>query len=188
MNARPPASPHTKQVEALPIRNVKTLAKPSKWNAFQKCRLLAAFFVPDTQQPLIKAETLVCRKTSSSNFAKNLEIRQYFSSFGPIWNQVSFLTCAFPFSSVVPKKSKESMLHRYHLSGHNIVLDTCSGVIHAVDEVAYDAIALYQNHNEDEIVLPSEKISKNSGNRAARMCGRYPHTGAKRKTIHPGHI
>lgn len=44
------------------------------------------------------------------------------------------------------------MLHQYQLFGHNIVLDTCSGSIHAVDEVAYDAIALYQSHTEDEIV------------------------------------
>lgn len=44
------------------------------------------------------------------------------------------------------------MLHQYQLSGYNIVLDTCSGAIHAVDEVAYDVISLYQTHTETEIV------------------------------------
>ena len=35
------------------------------------------------------------------------------------------------------------MVHQYQLNGYNIVLDTCSGAIHVVDEVAYDIIALY---------------------------------------------
>ena len=28
------------------------------------------------------------------------------------------------------------MVHQYQLNGYNIVLDTCSGAIHVVDEVA----------------------------------------------------
>ena len=44
------------------------------------------------------------------------------------------------------------MVHQYQLNGYNIVLDTCSGAIHAVDEVAYDMIARYQEQPEDEIV------------------------------------
>ena len=32
------------------------------------------------------------------------------------------------------------MVHQYKLDGYNIVLDTCSGGIHVVDEVAYDMI------------------------------------------------
>ena len=44
------------------------------------------------------------------------------------------------------------MVHQYQLCGYNIVLDTCSGSVHAVDEVAYDIIALYPQKNEDEIV------------------------------------
>ena len=44
------------------------------------------------------------------------------------------------------------MVHQYQLNGYNIVLDTCSGAIHAVDEVAYDIIALYPDHTVDEIV------------------------------------
>ncbi len=43
------------------------------------------------------------------------------------------------------------MIHQYQLNGYHIVLDTCSGSVHAVDEVAYDIIALYQEKSEDEI-------------------------------------
>ncbi len=34
------------------------------------------------------------------------------------------------------------MIHQYQLNGYNIVLDVYSGSVHAVDELAYDAIAL----------------------------------------------
>ncbi|MBE6036999.1 MAG: thioether cross-link-forming SCIFF peptide maturase [Clostridiales bacterium] len=44
------------------------------------------------------------------------------------------------------------MVHQYKLNGYNIVLDTCSGSVHLVDEVAYDIITLYQDHNAEEIV------------------------------------
>jgi len=44
------------------------------------------------------------------------------------------------------------MLHQYKLNGYNIVLDTCSGSVHSVDDVAYDIIAMYENASEDEIV------------------------------------
>ncbi len=44
------------------------------------------------------------------------------------------------------------MVHQYKLNGYNIVLDTCSGSVHTVDEVAYDVIALYPTHTPDEIV------------------------------------
>ncbi|MDD3347493.1 thioether cross-link-forming SCIFF peptide maturase [Oscillibacter sp.] len=43
------------------------------------------------------------------------------------------------------------MVHQYQLGGYHIVLDTCSGAIHVVDEVAYDVIALYPDHTPDEI-------------------------------------
>ncbi len=43
------------------------------------------------------------------------------------------------------------MVHQYKLNGYNIVLDTCSGGIHVVDDVAYDVIALYENHTPEEI-------------------------------------
>ena len=44
------------------------------------------------------------------------------------------------------------MVHQYKLNGYNIVLDTCSGSVHEVDEVAYDIIALYPEKNPEEIV------------------------------------
>ena len=44
------------------------------------------------------------------------------------------------------------MVHQYKLNGYNIVLDTCSGAVHAVDEVAYDIIAMIPDHSEDNIV------------------------------------
>ncbi len=44
------------------------------------------------------------------------------------------------------------MVHQYKLNGYNIVLDTCSGSVHAVDEVAYDIIGLYQEKTEEEIL------------------------------------
>lgn len=34
------------------------------------------------------------------------------------------------------------MIHQYKLNGYNIVLDVYSGSVHAVDELAYAAIAL----------------------------------------------
>ena len=50
------------------------------------------------------------------------------------------------------------MVHQYKLNGYNIVLDTCSGAIHVVDEVAYDIIELYQKKSADEIV--AEMLAK----------------------------
>ena len=44
------------------------------------------------------------------------------------------------------------MLHQYKSGGMNIVLDTCSGSIHVVDEVAYDIIAMYQENSEETII------------------------------------
>ena len=44
------------------------------------------------------------------------------------------------------------MVHQYQLNGFNIVLDTCSGSVHAVDPVAYDAISLYETHSTQEIL------------------------------------
>ncbi len=44
------------------------------------------------------------------------------------------------------------MIHQYKLNGFNIVLDVYSGAVHAVDDVAYDMIALFEDHTPDEIV------------------------------------
>jgi uncharacterized protein len=45
------------------------------------------------------------------------------------------------------------MVHQYKLNGYNIVLDTCSGSVHVVDDVAYDVIALFGQKPDDDIVL-----------------------------------
>ena len=44
------------------------------------------------------------------------------------------------------------MVHQYKLNGFNIVIDTCSGSVHTVDDVAYDIISLYKENSENEIV------------------------------------
>ena len=44
------------------------------------------------------------------------------------------------------------MIHQYKLGGYNIVLDICSGAVHAVDEVAYDIIAMFKNHKKEDII------------------------------------
>ncbi len=50
------------------------------------------------------------------------------------------------------------MIHQYQLGGYHIVLDVCSGSVHAVDELAYDMIALYeQNPREDVLRQITEK-------------------------------
>lgn len=36
------------------------------------------------------------------------------------------------------------MIHQYKLNGYHIVLDICSGSVHAVDELAYDMIAAFE--------------------------------------------
>ena len=60
------------------------------------------------------------------------------------------------------------MIHQYKLGGINIVMDICSGAIHAVDEVTYDLIEMYENMDKDTIVaelsgrysLPADEISE----------------------------
>ncbi len=53
------------------------------------------------------------------------------------------------------------MVHQYKLNGYNIVLDTCSGSVHCVDEVAYDIIDMYKSASADEIV--SAMLEKYAG-------------------------
>lgn len=45
------------------------------------------------------------------------------------------------------------MVHQYKLGGYNIVLDVCSGSVHAVDEVAYDIISVFEEKGKDEVLL-----------------------------------
>ncbi len=52
------------------------------------------------------------------------------------------------------------MVHQYKLNGYDIVLDTASGSVHLVDDVAYDIIEMYKSRSADEI--------------CAAVCERYP--------------
>ena len=44
------------------------------------------------------------------------------------------------------------MIHCYQLGGYNIVLDVCSGAVHAVDELAYDMIQQYEALDREELL------------------------------------
>lgn len=44
------------------------------------------------------------------------------------------------------------MIHQYKQNGYNIVLDSLSGSVHTVDEVAYDIIAMYESTERAEII------------------------------------
>ena len=50
------------------------------------------------------------------------------------------------------------MIHQYKLNGYNIVLDVCSGSVHVVDDVGYDAIADYETTDRD--LLLSKLLDK----------------------------
>ena len=44
------------------------------------------------------------------------------------------------------------MIHQYKLNGYNIVLDVYSGSVHAVDEIAYDMIAMYEPNDKQTVI------------------------------------
>ena len=49
------------------------------------------------------------------------------------------------------------MIHRYKLNSFNIVLDVCSGSIHAVDELTYDMIGLYEDNDRAAVLSAMRK-------------------------------
>ncbi len=55
------------------------------------------------------------------------------------------------------------MVHLYKLNGYNIVLDVFSGSVHAVDDVAFDAISIYETHTPEEIKKALAEKYKNEG-------------------------
>ena len=55
------------------------------------------------------------------------------------------------------------MVHQYKLNGYNIVLDTCSGSVHSVDEVAYDIISMYKNFDKEDIVALAKEMKMKVG-------------------------
>ena len=44
------------------------------------------------------------------------------------------------------------MIHQYQMGGRNIVLDSCSGSVHVVDDVAYDIISMFESAGREEIL------------------------------------
>ena len=50
------------------------------------------------------------------------------------------------------------MIHQYKLGGYNIVLDVCSGSVHAVDEVAYEMIAHYLDKDKDTLISQMKEL------------------------------
>ena len=61
------------------------------------------------------------------------------------------------------------MIHQYKLGGFNIVLDVCSGSVHAVDDVAYDIIALFEEKDRETVLktvgqkyaqIPADEIAE----------------------------
>ncbi|GIO97366.1 thioether cross-link-forming SCIFF peptide maturase [Paenibacillus lautus] len=44
------------------------------------------------------------------------------------------------------------MIHQYQLNGYNIVIDTYSGSVHVVDDLAYEVIALYEHETPEQIL------------------------------------
>ena len=47
---------------------------------------------------------------------------------------------------------EKNMIHQYKLGGYNIVLDVCSGAVHAVDEVAYDIIEMFEENDRGAVL------------------------------------
>ena len=44
------------------------------------------------------------------------------------------------------------MVHQYKNNGYNIVLDVNSGMVHVVDDIAYDVIGLFEEKGKEDIV------------------------------------
>ena len=49
-------------------------------------------------------------------------------------------------------KGDPFMIHQYKLGDYNIVLDICSGSVHAVDEIAYDIISMFENNDRSAVI------------------------------------
>ncbi len=55
------------------------------------------------------------------------------------------------------------MVHQYQLGGYNIVLDVCSGSVHAVDEVAFEIIKIFEKNDEKSVICSvCEKFNNRS--------------------------
>ena len=64
------------------------------------------------------------------------------------------------------------MIHKFKQLGYNIVLDICSGSVHAVDELAYDIISMFEQNDTAAIVAAlSGKYEGVSDGEIAECCG-----------------
>ena len=48
-------------------------------------------------------------------------------------------------------RKRGKIIHQYKLNGYNIILDTYSGSVHVVDNVAYDIISMYKSSDTEQI-------------------------------------
>lgn len=83
------------------------------------------------------------------------------------------------------------MVHQYKLNGYNIVLDTCSGSVHSVDDVAYDIIAMYKTASREEIVNAVMKNTATDPTSQEMMCFFVSMTLSrlkKRQALHRGQL
>ena len=66
------------------------------------------------------------------------------------------------------------MIHQYKLGGYNIVLDVCSGAVHAVDDIAYDIISMYEEESREAVLAAmNEKYGATEGVSAADIAECY---------------
>ena len=48
------------------------------------------------------------------------------------------------------------MIHRFHLDNYYIVIDTCSGSVHAVDRPAYEMIGAFEDTGREALLKEME--------------------------------
>ncbi len=70
------------------------------------------------------------------------------------------------------------MIHQYKLNGYNIVLDVCSGSVHAVDDIAYDIIALFEGADREAVL--AEAARKHPGVPPSELAECYDQVAALR--------
>ena len=44
------------------------------------------------------------------------------------------------------------MIHRFQMDGRYVVIDTCSGSVHAVDRIAWEMIGAYETAGREELI------------------------------------
>ena len=62
------------------------------------------------------------------------------------------------------------MIHQYKLLGYNVVLDVCSGAVHAVDDIAYDMIAVYESGGKEAVFAKVKELHPDVSNEELNEC------------------